>query len=76
MKKYTVVGEYWDNEQTYVEHVEVEGGPAAAEKAAQKMAAEHLSREDDEPYDDYETNPPLKIHSVFEGHHQDLVCTI
>ena len=64
MKKYTIIGEYWDKEQGYAAQVEAADEKAAMQEA-QNEALESLNKEngDDEQFED----EPLKIWAVLEG---------
>ena len=64
MRKYTVIGEYWDNEQGYAAQVEAKDEESAMEEA-QNQCLEELNEEcnDDEQLED----APLKIWAVIAG---------
>jgi len=66
MKKYTVIGEYWDNEQGYAAQVEAadeDDAIAAAQNQCLEELNEEQEREDDEQLED----EPLKIWAVLAG---------
>lgn len=70
MKPYTVVAEYWDNEQTYVAHVRAENPELAAAACQDECRREAVQFGEDEPGDD-DVADKLKVRCVFEGHHMD-----
>ena len=65
MTKFTIIAEYWDNEQGYATHVEAEDEDAAI-ALAQTECLEALNEEQDDDEESLE-DAPLKILAVLEG---------
>ena len=68
MAKFTIIGEYWDNEQGYAAQVEAKDEDAAIELAQTECGNE--LREEDPDYEGSESdelNQPLKIWAVLAG---------
>ena len=70
MKKYTVVAEVYDTEETLIKHVTADDAAAAAAFCEDEARQQAVDEGDDEPGDD-DVCDKLIIRAVFEGHHND-----